>query len=344
LERLVRTQVDLIARVPQHMRHLLRAGPQPEWIPPMLATLTHRRFSSDDWIFERKLDGERCLAYCRDASSVHLFSRNRLGLDGTYPEILDALRSEREHDVVLDGEVVAFENGQTSFARLQRRIGITDPEAARRSGVAVSYYIFDLLRVDGYDITALPLRMRKTLLRQALTFDDPLRFSVHRNRDGEAFFAEACRRGWEGLIAKRVESPYVPYRSTDWLKFRCSNEQEMVVGGFTDPKGSRVGFGALLLGYYEGDRLMYAGKVGTGFDTATLLSLRRRLDELERPQSPYADSHRVRERGVHWVEPVLVAQVAFSEWTRDGMLRHPRFVGLRDDKSAREVVRESGAV
>jgi bifunctional non-homologous end joining protein LigD len=336
------TSTDLVSRVPQHLRHLLRAGPPPAWIPPMLATLTHRRFSGEDWIFERKLDGERCLTYCAGAS-VHLYSRNRLVLDGTYPEIGDALRSGREHDVVIDGEVVAFENGQTSFTRLQRRIGLTDPDAARRSGIAVSYYTFDLLHIDGYEITALPLRVRKSLLRDALSFVDPLRFTTHRNREGEAFFAQACRSGWEGLIAKRAESPYVPYRSPDWLKFRCSNEQEMVVGGFTDPKGSRVGLGALLLGYYDNAVLRYAGKVGTGFDTATLLSLRERLDALERPQPVYTDAHRVSERGVHWVEPELVVQVAFTEWTRDGLLRHPRYLGLRDDKSPREVVRESGA-
>lgn len=336
---MVRTRPDLLAGLPDEVRRLAKPSPQPEWVQPMLATLTHQRFSRDGWIFERKLDGERVLAFCQ-GTSVRLLSRNRLRLDGTYPEVVDALRADREHDVILDGEMVAFEHGQTSFARLQKRIGLHDPAAARASGVAVSYYIFDLLHVDGYDIRDLPLRQRKSLLRHALTFRDPLFFTAHRNRDGEEYFAEACRHGWEGLIAKRDDSPYVPYRSADWLKFRCSNEQELVVGGFTDPKGTRVGLGALLLGYYDDGQLRYAGKVGTGFDTATLRSLRSRLDAMEQPRPAFADARSIAERGVHWVRPELVAEVAFTEWTTDGRLRHPRFLGLRDDKEPREVVRE----
>jgi bifunctional non-homologous end joining protein LigD len=329
----------LFADLPEQSQQLLRPGPQPEWIGPMLATLTHRRFSDPDWIFERKLDGERCLAYC-SGRTVRLLSRNRQRLGGTYPEIVDLLQSGREHDVVIDGEVVAFEDGRTSFSRLQKRMGLTDPEAARRSGVAIFYYVFDLLHLDGYEVTRLPLRDRKALLRKAVRYRAPLRFTSHRNREGEAYFADACRSGWEGLIAKRAASPYASRRSPDWLKFRCSNQQELVVGGFTEPRGSRVGLGALLLGYYEDGKLVYAGKVGTGFDVATLLSLRQRLDELEQPRSPFASTARIRESGVHWVKPVLVAEVAFTEWTTDGMLRHPRYLGLRRDKPARQVVRE----
>jgi DNA ligase D-like protein (predicted ligase) len=310
-------------------------------MPPMLATLTHQHFSNPDWVFERKLDGERVLAFC-SGSSVRLLSRNKRALNGTYPEIVDALQRDRTHDVVVDGEVVAFHQGQSSFALLQRRIGLTNPDLARASGVVVSYYVFDLLHVDGCDVTALALRDRKELLRDALSFRDPLFYTEHRDRDGEKFLEDACRRGWEGLVAKRADAPYVGYRSADWLKFRCSNEQELVVVGFTDPKGTRVGLGALLLGYYEGDQLVYAGKVGTGFDTATLRALRRRLGALEGTRTPVTDSRRVSERGVHWVVPELVAQVAFTEWTNDGMLRHPRYLGLRDDKTAREVVRERG--
>jgi bifunctional non-homologous end joining protein LigD len=191
------------------------------------------------------------------------------------------------------------------------------------------------------DVTEEPLRARKALLRRSLGFADPIRMTAHRNRDGEAFFAEACRKGWEGLIAKRADAPYTHGRSRDWLKFKCSAEQELVIGGYTAPRGSRTELGALLLGYYEDGELRYAGKVGTGFTRATLREIRDKLSGLRRNSSPFADE--VRDRSATWVEPQLVAQVGFSEWTRDGRLRHPRFLGLRDDKAADEVVRERGA-
>jgi bifunctional non-homologous end joining protein LigD len=186
----------------------------------------------------------------------------------------------------------------------------------------------------------LPLRVRKRLLRDALTFGGPLRLVPHRNGDGVAYFEQACRKGWEGLIAKRADSRYVSTRSKDWLKFKCAQGQELVVGGFTAPQGARTDFGALLLGVYEGDELRYAGKVGTGFDTATLHELGATLRGLARETSPFADAASIKERHVTWVAPRLVAEVGFTEWTRDGRLRHPRFLGLRDDKAAREVVRE----
>ncbi len=304
----------------------------------MLATLNQRRFSSPDWLFERKLDGERCLGFL-STGGVRLYTRNRRRLDGTYPEIAGAFEAATGHEVVVDGEVVAFEGGQTSFALLQRRIGIGDPALARSSGVAVTWFLFDILHLDGHDVAGVPLRDRKSLLQRALTFRSPLRFTAHRDGDGERYLEEACRRGWEGLVAKRADSAYVSGRSRDWLKLKCNNRQEMVVGGFTDPRGSRVGFGALLLGHHDGGRLVYAGRVGTGYDTVTLRELRTRLDALEQPQSPFAEGLG-RQAGVHWVRPELVAEVEFTEWTGAGRLRHPRFVGLRDDKPAAEVVRE----
>jgi bifunctional non-homologous end joining protein LigD len=307
----------------------------------MLATLTDKRFSDPAWIFERKLDGERCLAF-RRGDEVRLLSRTRQRLGGTYPEIVDAIAAQESsaaRDMVVDGEVVAFERGRTSFARLQQRLGITDPERARRSPVAVFYYVFDLLHLDGYDTTALAVRHRKALLREALTFGDGLRFTAHRNGAGESYLDVACARGWEGLIAKRADSPYVSRRSPDWLKLKCSASQELVIGGFTEPSGSRVGLGALLVGYHDGDDLVYAGKVGTGFSRHFLVDLRRRLDALEIERSPFTRG-RVTERAVHWVRPELVAQVAFTEWTSDGKLRHPRFEGLRTDKPAAQVTRE----
>jgi bifunctional non-homologous end joining protein LigD len=234
---------------------------------------------------------------------------------------------------------VAFEGNQTSFARLQRRMQLRDPEAARRTGVAVHLYLFDLPYVDGYDVSGVTLLHRKALLRQLLRFGAAVRFSTHRRRDGEAFWRQACERGWEGVIAKRADSTYEHARSRDWLKFKCVAEQEFVIGGFTDPQGSRAGLGALLVGTYLDGRLVYAGKVGTGFTQQVLADLVAKLGPLERGTPPFAGGSLPR-KGVHWVEPKLVGQIGFTEWTRDGQLRHPRFLGLRTDKRPREVVRE----
>ncbi|WP_329457219.1 non-homologous end-joining DNA ligase [Streptomyces sp. NBC_01497] len=305
---------------------------------PMLATLSDRRdFDAGGWIFERKLDGVRMLAV-RDEHGVRLLSRGGLRQNATYPEIADALAAQEAADFVLDGEVVAFSHGRTDFARLQRRLGITDERRSRASRVAVTYYVFDILRLEGADVTRLPLRARKSLLRRALSYHAPLRFTPHRNEGGQELLERACEHGWEGLIAKRAAGGYQPRRSGDWLKLKCARGQEFVVGGFTEPAGSRTGFGALLLGYYEGSRLRYAGKVGTGYDRATLRDIRDRLDGLATARAPFADH--IREHAAHWARPELVAQVGFTEWTREGMLRHPRFLGLREDKEPGEVVRE----
>lgn len=319
----------------------LRRRAQPEWVQPTLATLTDARFSDPDWVFERKLDGVRCLAFRRGGRTA-LLSRNRKTLDNHYPELVEAIGAQDAERFIADGEIVAFDRGQTSFARLQGRMQLGDPDAARRTGIAVFLYLFDLIYLDRYDTTGLELRDRKRLLRGALSFTGPLRFLSHRNEVGEAYYREACSRGWEGVIAKRASGAYVHGRSPDWLKFKCVNQQELVIVGFTDPQGTRRGFGALLVGYYDGRRLRYAGKVGTGFSEATLERLAQRLRRFERASSPLDDGE-VRERGVHWVRPELVAEIGFTEWTRDGRLRHPRYLGLRTDKRAREVVRERPA-
>ncbi|MFZ3597972.1 non-homologous end-joining DNA ligase [Streptomyces sp. BH104] len=304
---------------------------------PMLATLSDRREFAKGWIFERKLDGIRVLAV-RENGRTTIRSRSGRRLDATYPEIVEALDAQDAADFTVDGEIVAYAHGRTDFSRLQQRMGLAKPRDVAASTVAVKYYVFDLLRVDGADVRRLPLRTRKSLLRKTLTFTDPFRFSTHRNEGGAELLADACKRGWEGLIAKRADSTYQPRRSGDWLKLKCAHGQEFVIGGFTEPTGSREGIGALLIGYYEDDRLRYAGKVGTGFDRRTLLALRAQLDELQQPCSPFTD--RVAERAAHWARPRLVAQIEFSEWTRDGMLRHPRYQGLRDDKDPTDVVRE----
>ncbi|HEY3141415.1 MAG TPA: non-homologous end-joining DNA ligase [Acidimicrobiales bacterium] len=338
------SRLDLMDRffgLPEDLQARLRAAPHPDWVEPMLATLTDAAFSDPAWLFERKLDGQRVLAF-RNGSEVRLFSRNHNRLNGTYPELVDALATQPADDFVIDGEVVAFDrHGNASFSRLQQRFGVTDEARSRHSRVHVFYYVFDLMHLDGHDTTALPLRTRKQLLRQGLSFRRPLRYSAHRNGAGEAYFAEASAKNWEGIMGKRADGPYVSGRSKDWLKIKHTVGQELVIGGFTEPGGSREGFGALLVGYYDGDGVLrFAGKVGTGYTPAVLLALTEQLRALEVPASPFTPEPA--ERGVvHWVRPELVAEVGFSEWTNDGKLRHPRFKGLRNDKAAWDVVREA---
>jgi len=311
----------------------------PAWVDPELATLTSERFSTPDWIYERKLDGERCLAF-RGPDGVRLMSRNEHEITTTFPEVAAAVDAQGHGELIIDGEIVAFDGPQTRFELLQHRLGLAHPSQELLRSVPVSYYVFDVMYAEGEDVRQLPLRSRKEVLARSLDFRDPLRFTGHRDGDGEPFWEQACRDGWEGLIAKRADAPYEAGRNRDWLKFKCLNGQEFVIGGFTDPQRSRVGFGALLLGYYDaGGDLVYAGKVGTGFDNQTLRSLHARLAAIEQDHSPFGQG-RPEHRGVHWVKPELVGEVGFSEWTDDGELRHPRFQGMRDDKSAREVVRE----
>lgn len=320
--------VDPLARLTDAERALLVPAPLPDAVVPMAATLTDERFSDPAWLFERKLDGIRCIAVAGQGR-VRLLSRNALSMDARFPQIGAALADGLSAPCVLDGEIVAFEGSRTSFARLQQR---------GERPVAAFLYLFDLLHLAGHDTTRLPLRARKRLLARTVASGGPIRLTPHRNRDGEEFFRRACAAGWEGLIAKRADAPYTHGRSRDWLKFKCAAEQELVIGGFTAPQGSRQELGALLLGHFADGRLRYAGKVGTGFTQATLRDLAARLAPLRRADPPFVDAPRLRD--ATWVEPRLVAEIGFTEWTRDGRLRHPRFLGLRDDKEAREVVRE----
>jgi bifunctional non-homologous end joining protein LigD len=232
--------------------------------------------------------------------------------------------------------VVGLSGGRSSFEALQRR--------GHDRGVTIAFYVFDVLWLDGEDLRDRPLRERKAALRKALRFGaGTVRWTPYRRaHEGERLLREACRSGWEGLIAKRADSPYAGKRTRDWLKWKCSAEQELVIGGYTAPRGSREDFGALLVGHYDGDVLRYAGKVGTGFDADELRTLGARMAKLERPDTPFGAGDPPA-RGTTWIEPELVAQVGFSEWTRDGRLRHPRYLGLRDDKPARDVVRERPA-
>jgi bifunctional non-homologous end joining protein LigD len=284
------------------------APPFPDWIEPMAATLTQERFTGPDWIFERKLDGIRLLAF-KNGRDVRLLSRNRVPQH--LPAIADAIRALPAQDLILDGEVMW-------------------------SGGA--YHVFDIMRLDGRDVTALPLESRRDLLRTL-----PLAPPLHRvpALDDPAPWERASREGWEGVIAKRCGSVYEHRRSPHWLKMKCEASQELVVGGFTDPQGSRAGLGALLVGYYEQDDFVFAGKIGTGFDTKLLLDLRARLDRLEIPKPPFTKGKGLPRLRAHWTRPEIVVQVAFIEWTVHGKLRHPRLLGVRFDKPARAVVKEA---
>jgi bifunctional non-homologous end joining protein LigD len=307
-------------------------------IPLMLATLSERRDFGNDWLLERKLDGERCVAR-KIGSDVRLESRSGKDLTSTYPEVRAAVADVRAERLVLDGELVAFDGDQTSFTRLQQRLGLTRPSPAQVAQYPVVYCVFDLLEVDGEDLTDRPLVERRARLTETVRPGPALQPTEAWRDDSEQRFAAACRSGWEGLIAKRADAPYVAGRSKNWLKLKCVWEQEFVVGGYTEPRGSREHFGALLVGYYEQGSLRYAGKVGTGFTTATLHDLGVRLRKLETVQPAFVDARPV-PPGTHWTRPELVAQIGFAEWTSDARLRQPRFLGLRDDKSPTEVVRE----
>ncbi len=283
-----------------------------------------------EWVYERKLDGLRGIAV-RQGNRVELWSRNHLSFGSRFPDLLAALARIPVPEFVLDGEIVAFAGERTSFQLLQ---------GGPTGGGQPVYVAFDLISLLGRDTTPVPLDERRELLRAALGGSGGrVRVSEQLTGEPAQLLELACRSGWEGLVAKRRSSLYRSGRSGDWRKLKCSARQELVVGGWTDPSGTRTGFGALLVGYHDGDRLVYAGKVGTGFDEATLRRLHRRLTDLATGETPFTDAPRVRD--AHWVRPDLVAEVEFSEWTRDGRLRHPRFLGLRPDKDARDVRREA---
>jgi bifunctional non-homologous end joining protein LigD len=301
----------------------------------MAATLTDKRFTGPEWLFERKLDGIRLLAF-KKGRNIQLFSRNRL--EQRNPAIADAIANLPHRELILDGEVT----------------GVWGPASTREADKprTVAYHVFDIMWVDGRDVMSLPLDERRALLKTL-----PLRAPLRRVTalDDDKPWERACAEGWEGVIAKRRDSVYEHRRSPHWLKMKCEASQELVVGGFTDPQGARVGLGALLVGYFaprqgsgrpepaskgEGDDFVFAGKIGTGFDTKLLLDLRARLDRLEIDKPPFTRGTGLPRLRAHWVRPEIVVQVAFTEWTVHDKLRHPHLLGVRTDKSAREVVRE----
>jgi bifunctional non-homologous end joining protein LigD len=278
----------------------------PDWLEPMAATLTQERFAGAEWLFERKYDGIRLLAYKR-GTSVKLYSRNRL--EQHCRGVAEAVAALPVGNAILDGEIAGG-----------------------------TYYVFDAMWIDGRDVTKLPLEERRALLAE-LPMRAPLA-RVEEIRD-ERPWERACAAGWEGVIAKRRGSVYEHRRSPQWLKMKCEEAQEFVVGGFTDPQGARLGLGALLVGYYEGEEFVFAGKVGTGFDTKLLMELRARFDKIERATTPFTKAEGLPRVRAHWVEPEVVVRVAFLEWTGNGKLRHSRFLGVRTDKAPQDVVREN---
>ncbi len=318
-----------------------REGRLPKHPEFMKAKLVAAPPAGKGWLFEIKLDGVRALAI-RESGKVRLVTRNAKEVAFRYPEVLAGLEAVRGGDFVLDGEIVAFDaDGRSRFELLQGRIHLTGrdriAEAARQT--PAFYYAFDVLFAEGHRLEEVPLAERKQVLARLLqSAPEPVRYSDHVEGQGAAFFDLACGRGLEGVIGKRADAPYRGTRSGDWVKVKCLGQQEFVIGGFTPPQGGRTHLGALLLGVYAGDRLEYVGKVGTGFTEETLADLRRRLKKLERATSPFADLPR--ERGVRWVSTELVAEVRFTEWTSDGRLRHPAFLGLREDKDPRACVRD----
>ena len=308
---------------------------------PQLATLVKQPPSGDQRVRELKYDGYRIGCRIR-RGGVALYSRNGKEWTARFPEIVDAAKALPTTDALIDGEVcIVLPDGRTSFQALQQAF------ADERSRDSLTYFVFDLLRLDGERIEGRPLEERKARLKRlvgARRIKARIRYAEHVVGNGKAFFRQACRHGLEGIISKRRDQPYRPGRHGDWVKTKCTLGQELVIGGFTEPEGTRAGIGALLVGYYDRDgRLIFSGKVGTGFTHLLALELRKKLERLEQPTPPFATSPKGVGRKVHWVRPQLVAEVAFTEWTSDGKIRHPSFKGLRADKKPREVTRERPA-
>lgn len=314
---------------------------EPSFIPPMLATLTTDYFSSPDWIYEHKFDGERCQVIKKDGK-VHLISRNKREINNEYPELAKAFDKQSADDFIVDGEIVATLKGISDFELLQSRINLKDLNRiqAKTAQVPVAIKIFDVMYAGGYDVRDLPLLDRKKILQKLLKYNDLITYTEHKNGNGLAYFKKACKLKWEGLIAKKADGIYeTGRRSPRWLKFKCIMKQELAIGGFTAPKGSRIDFGALLVGYYEKGKFKYAGKVGTGYTQEILKMLGKKLRALEIKKCPFSNYDESLQ-GVHWVKPKLVAEFQFAQWTNAGKLRVGRYKGLRDDKAAKDVVKE----
>lgn len=314
---------------------------QPLFMPLELATLTNEYFSKDDWIYEEKFDGERCLVV-KKKGKVYLVSRNRKSMNEQYPELVEAFQKQSADNFIVDGEIIAIgKKGGGDFQMLQSRIHLTRKQMieTRVKQVPIKICLFDILYAEGYDVRQMPLLARKKVLKNILSFNKKIEFTKHKVGKGIPFFKAACKLHWEGIMAKYSQGKYVGKRSTDWLKFKCFMRQELVIAGYTEPQHSREYFGSLLVGYYKNKKLMYAGKVGTGYTQEILKHLGTRLKKIEIKKCPF-ENYDDSGAGVHWVKPQLVAEFGFANWTAGGKLRVGRYKGLRDDKAAKDVVKE----
>jgi bifunctional non-homologous end joining protein LigD len=317
-----------------------RKVPMPRFIPAQLATLVDWPPEGDEWIHELKFDGYRMLCYL-DHGQVHFWSRNGKDWTNRFPNLGKAVKSLPVASAILDGEIVAMDaSGRTSFQKLQQSIGKT-------SDAGFAFQIFDLIYLEGYLLTRTPLIDRKLMLAKLLGGESkrsPLRYSDHVQGDGLAFYKQACEFGIEGIVSKLANSLYDSTRSRSWQKVKCLRRQEFVIAGYTISDKAMPGFGALILGVYDKGKLVYAGRAGTGFTIQQRLALRKKLDPLVQPSAPFAV--KPKDPGLRravWTKPKLVGEVAFTEWTDEGLIRHPSFQGLREDKKAKEVVREEPA-
>jgi bifunctional non-homologous end joining protein LigD len=322
-------------------------GDMPSVIHPMLATLTDHPFSSNDWLYEIKFDGYRAIAFIGDGE-VHMVSRNQNEMTSLYPELHALPKQVRGKEVVLDGEVVALDDqGRPSFSLMQQRAGIRSGVKRTRpnSEIPVLYYVFDLLYLDGYNLMKVHLEDRKELLQSIISTNQVLRYSEHFIGEGEQLYEAAKEKGLEGIVAKRRTACYVQKRSSDWLKMKITQRQECVIGGYTDPRGSREHFGSLILGLYDDKgRLIHVGHAGSGFTGKTHEEMWQRLKKLETEKTPFYGKVEAT-RKPHWVKPEMVAEIKFNEWTHEGQsgtvkMRAPVFAGLRFDKDPKECVFE----
>jgi len=308
----------------------------PEFVSPQLATLEDKPPAGDEWLHELKFDGYRMLCHL-NPGGVRFWSRNKKDWTNKFPHLGKAIKEFPASTAILDGEVVAVDSkGRASFQKLQ--------QAMKTGDAGFIFHVFDLIYLDGFNLTRTPLRSRKSLLEslfESVPAKSPLRYSDHVEGDGAKFFKQACSYGIEGIVSKLAESAYESTRTRTWVKVKCIKRQEFVIAGFTLSDKDFPGFGALILGVYDKGKLIYAGRAGTGFTIKQRLELRKKLDQMVRPTSPFAEKPKdPRLKRAVWVTPKLVGEVAFTEWTDDGSVRHPSFQGLREDKKAQDVVRE----
>jgi bifunctional non-homologous end joining protein LigD len=319
-----------------------RKAAMPTVIKPMLATLVDKPFSDPDWLFETKWDGVRAVCFVRNGKA-RFISRNQIEMTSQYPELANIAKSVHGSSVILDGEIVALdEKGVSRFQLLQRRLGRKNAGEIERLAATtrIAFYVFDLIHLDGFDLMGCKLIDRKTTLEGILKSSKNVRYSDHIVGEGEKLFAEVAKVPLEGMIAKRLESTYVQRRSAEWLKIKIIQQSEVVIGGYTEPRNSREYFGALVVGLYRDGKLHYVAHTGGGFNHQTLAQTYKLMQPLKTKDCPFIEKPKTNEP-VQWVKPKLVAQVKFSEWTADGRMRQPVFLGLRQDKKPEESVFET---